>query len=92
MDLDRVDESVVVGTTEISEVRSRNPYPHNFHINDVQFEILSIDGDPPPPELTGRKDGGEVVARLWIAEHSGCAAHAVICGRAGLRQSPSRSS
>ena len=25
-------------------------------MHDVQFEVLSIDGDAPPPELSGRKD------------------------------------
>ncbi len=56
MDLNRIDETVIVGTTEIWQVSSRNPYPHNFHIHDVQFEVLTIDGGAPPPELTGRKD------------------------------------
>lgn len=46
----------VNGIVDAVQVRSRNPYPHNFHIHDVQFEIVSIAGDPPPPELTGRKD------------------------------------
>jgi FtsP/CotA-like multicopper oxidase with cupredoxin domain len=38
------------------EVRSRNPFPHNFHIHDVQFQVVSVDGDPPPPLLQGWKD------------------------------------
>jgi FtsP/CotA-like multicopper oxidase with cupredoxin domain len=37
-------------------VTNRNPFPHNFHVHDVQFEVLGIDGAPPPPELAGRKD------------------------------------
>lgn len=56
MSMDRIDETVTLGSTEIWQVRSRNPYPHNFHIHDVQFQILTIDGTAPPPELTGRKD------------------------------------
>ena len=56
MDMDRIDEAVTVDTTEVWEVRSRNPFPHNFHVHDVQFRVLSIDGEAPPPELAGRKD------------------------------------
>jgi len=56
MDMARIDEVVEVGTTEIWVVTSRDNIPHNFHIHDVQFEVLSIDGQAPPPELSGRKD------------------------------------
>jgi hypothetical protein len=56
MDPGRIDEVVEVGTTEIWEVRSLDAFPHNFHVHDVQFQVVSIDGTPPPPELAGRKD------------------------------------
>ncbi|MDQ0678463.1 FtsP/CotA-like multicopper oxidase with cupredoxin domain [Arthrobacter pascens] len=56
MDMDRIDQTVALGATEIWEVRSRNSFPHNFHIHDVQFQILSIDGAEPPEHLAGRKD------------------------------------
>jgi FtsP/CotA-like multicopper oxidase with cupredoxin domain len=56
MDMGRIDETVQVDTTEIWRVINRNPFPHNFHVHDVQFQVLSIDGAPPPPELRGRKD------------------------------------
>jgi FtsP/CotA-like multicopper oxidase with cupredoxin domain len=56
MDMSRIDQAVEVGTSEIWEVRNRNPFPHNFHVHDQQFRVLSIDGRPPPPELAGRKD------------------------------------
>lgn len=56
MDMGRIDEVATVGSTEIWEIRSTVPMPHSFHVHDVQFEVLSIDGDPPPPELAGRKD------------------------------------
>jgi FtsP/CotA-like multicopper oxidase with cupredoxin domain len=56
MDMDRIDESAALGATEIWEVRNGNPFPHNFHIHDVQFQILSIDGVKPPDHLAGRKD------------------------------------
>lgn len=56
MDMRRIDEVVNVGSTEIWEVFNQNLYPHNFHIHDVQFQILDIGGAPPPPELAGWKD------------------------------------
>ena len=56
MEMDRIDDVVPVDSTEIWEVRSADLFPHNWHVHDVQFQVLSIDGDPPPPELVGRKD------------------------------------
>lgn len=56
MDMARIDETVKVGATESWTVVNRNLFPHNFHVHDVQFEVHSIDGEPPPPELAGRKD------------------------------------
>lgn len=56
MDMNRIDEVAYVGDTEIWEVRSTQPIPHSFHIHDVQFRVLTIDGGAPPPELDGPKD------------------------------------
>lgn len=56
MDLGRVDEVAQRGGTEVWEVRGTVPMPHSFHVHDVQFRVLSIDGQAPPPELAGRKD------------------------------------
>lgn len=56
MDMSRIDEIVHGGDTEIWEVRSTQPIPHSFHIHDVQFRILTVNGSPPPPELAGPKD------------------------------------
>ncbi|WP_454857427.1 multicopper oxidase family protein [Promicromonospora soli] len=56
MDMGRIDEVVTEGSTEIWEVRSIVPMPHSFHVHDVQFRILSVGGDAPPPELAGPKD------------------------------------
>lgn len=56
MDMNRIDEVVTAGATEVWQVQTIDPLPHNFHIHGVQFRVLDIDGDPPPPELTGRKD------------------------------------
>ncbi|MDR7385160.1 multicopper oxidase family protein [Promicromonospora iranensis] len=56
MDMGRIDEVAEVGSTEVWEVRSTVQIPHTFHVHDVQFRVLSIDGEPPPPELAGPKD------------------------------------
>ncbi len=56
MDMARIDEVIPVGTTEVWEVVNTHSQPHNFHIHDVQFRVVSIDGQSPPPELRGRKD------------------------------------
>ncbi|WP_248783808.1 multicopper oxidase family protein [Actinoalloteichus caeruleus] len=55
MDMGRVDEVVPAGATEIWEVRGSGS-PHNFHIHDVSFRILDVDGAPPPAWLAGPKD------------------------------------
>jgi suppressor of ftsI len=56
MDMHRIDEVVTVGDTEVWNVVNTMGMPHNFHIHDVQFQVASIDGAPPPPELGGWKD------------------------------------
>ena len=55
MDMSRVDEVVPAGTTEIWTIENPSVV-HNFHIHDVAFRVLDIDGAEPPPELRGRKD------------------------------------
>lgn len=56
MDMSRIDEIAYVGDTEVWNVKSTQPIPHSFHIHDVQFRVLSIGGEAPPPELAGPKD------------------------------------
>jgi blue copper oxidase len=56
MDMDRIDQVVTVGTTEVWEVRNGSGSFHNFHVHDVQFGILRYGGAPPPPYLAGPKD------------------------------------
>ena len=56
MDPGRIDEVVTVGATEVWNVRNNMALPHSFHVHDVQFQVLSIEGEPPPPELAGWKD------------------------------------
>jgi FtsP/CotA-like multicopper oxidase with cupredoxin domain len=56
MDMSRIDDVVTVGDTEIWHVTNVDGETHNFHIHDVQFQILDIDGRQPPPHLQGWKD------------------------------------
>jgi FtsP/CotA-like multicopper oxidase with cupredoxin domain len=56
MDMGRIDEVVEVDTTEIWEVTNTDGDYHNFHVHDVQFQILDINGAPPPAEFAGWKD------------------------------------
>lgn len=56
MDLARADVVVVAGTSEVWTVRNDNPLPHSFHIHGTQFRVVSVDGRPAPPRLSGWKD------------------------------------
>ncbi|MEU7730743.1 multicopper oxidase domain-containing protein [Streptomyces sp. NPDC040724] len=55
-DMSRVDETVTRGTAETWTLRNDDGMPHNFHVHDVQFRILDINGAAPPPPLRGPKD------------------------------------
>lgn len=56
MDLSRIDAVIESGATELWTVLNEMPQAHNFHVHDVRFQILDIDGAAPPPELAGWKD------------------------------------
>lgn len=56
MDMSRIDEVVTIDSTEVWEVTNDHGQYHNFHVHDVQFQVLDVDGQPPPPELLGWKD------------------------------------
>ena len=60
MDINRIDEQVKLGSTEIWEITNRSAMmmsmPHSMHLHDVQFQILSRNGRIPQPHEQGRKD------------------------------------
>ncbi|GGK34684.1 multicopper oxidase family protein [Nocardia camponoti] len=56
MDMARIDMSIPVDSTEVWAVTNKDNWPHNFHIHDVQFQVIAVDGNPPPPTLSGWKD------------------------------------
>ncbi|PCJ00632.1 MAG: bilirubin oxidase [Flavobacteriales bacterium] len=51
-----VNDTVLLGATEIWSLNNHTGIAHPFHIHDVQFFILSQNGAPPPPELQGYHD------------------------------------
>jgi blue copper oxidase len=61
MDMDRIDATVTADTVEIWEVTAGGG-AHNFHVHGVQFQVLDIDGTPPPEHLRGWKDTVEARA------------------------------
>lgn len=75
MDMSRIDFAATVGTSEIWEVtNTEGGTHHSFHVHDVQFQILDIDGEPPPPRLSGWKDtvwlpGGQTFRLIMRFEH-----------------------
>ena len=55
-DIDFDQYQVPLGNTEIWEIRSTSGFGHPFHIHDVEFNILSINGAAPPAAQAGWKD------------------------------------
>lgn len=69
MDMQRVDFAVTGGTSEIWTVHNSESMPHNFHVHDVQYRVLTLDEKAPPVEMQGRQDtvlikGGQTVRLL----------------------------
>ena len=56
MEPNRIDAVVKLGATEIWNVTNSMSSPHNFHVHDLQFQIVDINGAAPPPALAGWKD------------------------------------
>ncbi|WP_087974981.1 multicopper oxidase family protein [Oceanobacillus rekensis] len=75
MDMNRIDEVVPAGTTEIWEIHNFGP-EHNFHIHDAAFRVLDVDGNEPKEYERGRKDtvfvprGASVRIVVEFGDHS----------------------
>ncbi|MDD4139198.1 MAG: multicopper oxidase domain-containing protein [Eubacteriales bacterium] len=79
-DMNRIDEEVRLGETEIWIIRNRGgmmqAVGHPFHVHGTQFQIISRNGRPPPPHEQGFKDtvfvpiGEEVAIRVRFT-HAG---------------------
>lgn len=55
-DMDIINYTIPLDNIEIWSLNNNTPIAHPFHIHDVQFFILDINGTPPPPELSGYND------------------------------------
>mgnify|MGYP006145950441 CR=1 FL=1 len=55
-DMDVINYEIPFENIEIWVLNNQSPISHPFHIHDVSFYILDINGNPPPPHLRGRKD------------------------------------
>lgn len=56
MDMQRIDEVIKMGETEIWEISNAGPMIHPFHIHNTQFRILDRNGRPPEANESGLKD------------------------------------
>ncbi|NRA89051.1 MAG: multicopper oxidase domain-containing protein [Rhizobiales bacterium] len=56
MDMERIDQTINLGDTEIWEISNASDLLHPFHIHDIQFQILSRNGNPPSENERGWKD------------------------------------
>jgi FtsP/CotA-like multicopper oxidase with cupredoxin domain len=61
-DPDRVDADPKLGTVEIWEFRNMSMMDHPAHLHQAMFQILDINGNPPPPTHAGWKDTVNVPA------------------------------
>ncbi|GAA2742193.1 multicopper oxidase family protein [Kitasatospora cinereorecta] len=65
MDMDRIDEVVPAGAVEIWEVDGSG-FAHNFHIHEVAFQVLDVNGAAPPAHASGHKDTVYVPVRSKV--------------------------
>lgn len=54
--MDSINITTYLGNTEIWSLINDTYVAHSFHIHDVQFFVLDINSQLPPPELRGYKD------------------------------------
>jgi len=56
MDMQRIDETVRLGDTEIWKISNKARMAHPFHMHDIQFQILDRNGQAPSAGESGWKD------------------------------------
>jgi bilirubin oxidase len=54
--MDSVNIITYLNNTEIWTLTNSTMVAHPFHIHDIEFFVLDINGNPPPPEYQGLKD------------------------------------
>lgn len=55
-DMNIINYSIPFNNIEVWELRNQSPIAHPFHIHNVPFYILDINGQAPPAEFRGKKD------------------------------------
>ena len=55
-DIDFVNETVILDDIEVWTITNNTNIAHPFHIHDIQFYILDINGQTPPENMQGLKD------------------------------------
>ena len=55
-DMDIINITIPLNNTEIWTIQNNTPIAHPFHLHDVGYYILDIDGNPPPAYAKGKKD------------------------------------
>jgi len=53
---DVINFQIPLGSIEVWEVTNNSGMAHPLHLHNRHFQVLDIDGQPPPPELMGWKD------------------------------------
>lgn len=52
----RIDLRVRTGVNEVWRIRNTQGLPHNVHLHNAAFQVLDVDGRPPPAWQRGHKD------------------------------------
>jgi len=65
-DMDVINERVPFNNTEIWQLTNQTPIAHPFHIHNVSFYVLTVNGNPPPAHMRGRKDVVIVPAGMGV--------------------------
>ena len=55
-DMEVINFEIPLNNIEVWELTNQTAIAHPFHIHDVQFYIIEINGNPPPANMQGRKD------------------------------------
>lgn len=55
-DMDSINIKTYLNNTEVWTLINKTMVAHPFHIHDIEFFVLDINGNPPPPQYQGLKD------------------------------------
>lgn len=66
MNMARVDETVTVGARERWIITNEHHLPHNFHVHNARFTVVSVGGEEPRETERGWKDTVYAPPRLPV--------------------------